>query len=86
MNGLPDDEPPSPLEGPEGEADDWNVREIEFGESISVIAEGEPRARIDRWRSAQKQDHMTRFVEDVDTELEYQHGQQKRRCKRSHSV
>ncbi|CAG8961233.1 hypothetical protein HYFRA_00013289 [Hymenoscyphus fraxineus] len=86
MNGLPDDEPPSPLEGPEGEADDWNVREIEFGESISVIAEGKPRARIDRWRSSQKQDHMTRFVEDVDTELEYQHGQQKRRCKRSHSV
>lgn len=86
VNGLPDEEPPSPLEAPEGDADEWEVRDVDFGESISVIAEGKPRDRIDRWRSAAlKHHHVARFDGDVDTEVEYQHNHQKRRCRRSNS-
>lgn len=87
VQGLPDDEPPSPLEALKGYADEWDVRSVDFGESISVIAEGKPRVRIDRWRSTLKHEHFARFDRDVDIEVEHHlHSYQKRRCRRTNTL
>ncbi|KAK5127692.1 hypothetical protein LTR08_004337 [Meristemomyces frigidus] len=35
----------------EGDSDDWDVRTVEISDSSSMVAEGPPRKRIDRWRA-----------------------------------
>lgn len=43
--GIADDEA-------EAEADDWEADEVGISDSVSLVAEGRERARIDRWRRA----------------------------------
>jgi hypothetical protein len=38
-------------EGEATECDNWDSKSVDFGDSISVVAEGKERKRIDRWRS-----------------------------------
>jgi hypothetical protein len=33
------------------DCDNWDSESVDFGDSISVVAEGKGRKRIDRWRS-----------------------------------
>lgn len=35
-----------------GDADEWDAEEVGISDSVSVVAEGKERARIDRWRQA----------------------------------
>lgn len=35
-----------------GDADEWEAEEVGISDSVSVVAEGKERARIDRWRQA----------------------------------
>lgn len=42
----------SPADQPESEAGEWEAEEVGISDSVSLVAEGKERARIDRWRKA----------------------------------
>ena len=43
---------PSFGDGGRSESDEWEAEEVGISDSVSLVAEGRERARIDRWRQA----------------------------------